>query len=276
MKILITGANGQLGSELTALLAGSHNIYPFDLDLDVTDYSKVTSKVREIKPDCVIHSAAMTDVDGCEGRPDDAWRVNAIATQNVALACRKTGSSLVYVSTDFVFDGAAGEPYTEFDRPDPLSVYGKSKLAGEQFVRGILPEHFIVRTAWLYGRNGNNFVKTIVRLSEEKDEIRVVNDQVGSPTFAYDLAEKICEIITHEWYGTYHVTNQGSVSWYDFAKEIIRRAGRKDVRIIPISTAELNRPASRPAYSVLRNYVLELRGIAPMRPYEKALEDFFS
>lgn len=276
MKILITGAEGQLGRDLIKVLSGEHQLFPFDLDLDITDYSKVISTIPSIKPDLVIHAAAMTDVDGCELNPDQAFKVNALGTQNVALACSESNAKIVYLSTDFVFDGRKREPYTEFDTPNPLSIYGKSKLAGENYVTSLLPNHYITRTAWLYGKEGKNFVKSILRLAEEKGELRVVNDQVGSPTYSYDLAAMIAKIIETDFFGIYHVTNAGSVSWYEFAQKILEIAGKGGVKIIPITSDELNRPAPRPTYSVLRNYVLELRGIGKMRHFEEALKDYFS
>jgi dTDP-4-dehydrorhamnose reductase len=276
LKILITGAGGQLGRDLVKVLGGQHQLYPFGHDLDITDYSKIVSTISSIKPDLVIHAAAMTDVDGCELNPDQAFKVNALGTQNVALACRQSNAKILYLSTDFVFDGKKREPYAEFDPPNPLSVYGKSKLAGENYIITLLPNYFIVRTAWLYGREGMNFVKTILKLAEEKNELKVVNDQVGSPTYSCDLAQMIAKIIETDFFGTYHVTNAGGVSWYEFAKKILEMAGIKGVRVTPITSEELNRPAPRPAYSVLRNYVLELRGIGRMRNFEDALKDYFS
>lgn len=276
MKILITGAEGQLGRDLVKVLSDRHQLFPFDLDLDITDYSKIISTIPSVKPDLVIHAGAMTDVDGCELNPDLAFKVNALGTQNVALACQQSNAKIVYLSTDFVFDGRKREPYTEFDTPNPLSVYGKSKLAGENYLTSLLPEHYIIRTAWLYGKEGKNFVKTILKLAEEKDELRVVNDQVGSPTYSYDLAEMIAKIIETDFFGIYHVTNAASISWYEFAQKILEMAGKGGVKIIPITSDELNRPAPRPAYAVLRNYVLELRGIGKMRHFEEALKDYFS
>lgn len=274
MKILITGAEGQLGRDLVEVLGKKYELHPFDLDLDVTDYQKIMSTVSNIRPDIVIHAAAYTDVDGCELNPDKAYEVNTIGTQNVALACRKSDAIMVYLSTDFVFDGRKKEPYTEFDSPNPLNVYGKSKLAGENYLVTQLRDYFIVRTAWLYGKHGKNFVKTILRLAEEKEELRVVNDQVGSPTYSYDLAKMIRKIIETGLFGIYHVTNAGSCTWYEFARKILELGGR-DTKVVPITSKELNRPAPRPAYSVLKNHVLELRGIGKMRGFEEALRDYF-
>lgn len=275
MKIIITGASGQLGCDLTKTLESEHNLFLFDMDLDVTDAKKVSRTIEEISPDVVIHSAAYTDVDGCEVNQDIAYKVNAVGAQNVAIACNKINAAMVYVSTDFVFDGNKKEPYIEFDNPNPLSIYGCSKLAGEYFVSHLLSKYYICRTAWLYGRNGKNFVKTILRLADERNELKIVDDQIGSPTYSFDLARKIKEIIQEDAYGVYHITNNGNCSWFGFAKKILEFAGKDNVKVLPIDSDELNRPAKRPAYSVLRNYCLELKGFSPMRNYEEALKDYF-
>lgn len=275
MKILITGANGQLGHDLTRVLGSAHDIYPFDLNLDITDSLAVVGKVRDIKPEIIVNSAAYTDVDGCETNAETAYRVNAVGSQNMALAAKLVSAPLVTISTDFVFDGTKAAPYDEFDRPNPRSVYGRSKFAGEELVKAVLPEHYIIRTSWLYGRDGHNFVKTILRLADERDELKVVNDQIGSPTYCHDLAVRISELMTTGWYGTFHVTNAGSCSWYEFACTILAIAG-KDIPVKPVTTVELNRPAFRPANSVLRNYLCRLRGFEPMRDFRETLGDYFS
>lgn len=276
VKVLITGSEGQLGRDLVRVLSDEHELFPFDLDMDVTDFDGTMKTVTTISPDVVIHAAAYTDVDGCELDADLAYKVNALGTQNVALACQKCGAAALYVSTDFVFDGKKGEPYLEFDEPNPLSVYGRSKLAGERYVASLLDRYYITRTAWLFGKHGRNFVKTILKLAEEREELTVVGDQVGSPTYSLDLAKTIAELIKTGWYGLYHTTNSGSCSWFEFAKKILEYAGKRGVKVSPITSEELNRPAPRPAYSVLRNYCLELRGIQPLRHYEEALRDYFS
>lgn len=273
MKILVTGADGQLGNDLANVLT-AHDVRLSQKDeMDITDFSAVAERVRDFGPDAVIHGAAYTDVDGCETDPMQAYRVNAVGTQNIAIVCRQVDAALLYVSTDFVFDGRKTTPYTEFDDPNPLSVYGRSKLAGERYVSSLLNEYFIVRTAWLYGHAGKNFVKTILKLAAEKDELRIVSDQVGCPTYSRDLAQKIADIVESGGYGLYHAVNEGSCSWYDFGCEILRLAGINKT-IIPISSAELNRPAPRPAYSVLKNLSLELRRFAPFRPWQEALAEY--
>ncbi|HID30841.1 MAG TPA: dTDP-4-dehydrorhamnose reductase, partial [Desulfobacterales bacterium] len=202
--------------------------------------------------------------------------VNAIGTQNVALACGRLNAAMVYLSTDFVFNGRKRQPYIEFDEPDPLSVYGRSKLAGEMYVRALLRKWFIVRTSWLFGKHGKNFVETILRLAGEQDELRVVNDQIGSPTYAGDLVPEMTRLIATEAYGIYHIANHGSCSWFDYARRILEWAHVRNVRVVPISTEALGRPAPRPAFSVLRNYCMELTIGDRMRSWEEGLVDYLS
>lgn len=273
MKIIVTGSKGQLGIELLKILPAKHEVFGFDLDVDITDAQKVTSTFTEIKPDVIIHGAAMTDVDGCETNPDQAYLVNSEGPKNVATAARDAGAAMVYVSTDFVFDGKKGKPYTEFDAPNPLSVYGKSKLAGEEHVKVLLDKYWITRTSWLFGQ-GKNFVQTILKLAKERDDLSIVDDQVGCPTYALDLARKIAELIETEAYGLYHISNQGECSWFEFTKNILEIADIKGVEVRPISSEELNRPAPRPAYSVMENLMLAKNGFAPMRNYKEALRGY--
>ncbi|MDI6821559.1 MAG: dTDP-4-dehydrorhamnose reductase [Actinomycetota bacterium] len=277
MRVVVTGARGQLGTDFVQVLGKEHEVFGFShQELDVTDFDHTVEIITNLSPDIVIHAAAYTDVDGCELDPDKAYKVNALGTQNVAVACQKTNSSMLYISTDFVFDGRKTEPYTEFDIPNPISVYGSSKLAGERYVSSLLLRYFIVRTAWLYGKHGKNFVKTILRLAEEREELKVVNDQIGSPTYSLDLVQAIAKLINTEWYGIYHITNSGNCSWFDFARKILEYAGKKEIKVKSIGSAELNRPAKRPAFSVLRNYCLELRGFPALRNYEDALKEYLS
>jgi len=274
MKIIITGADGQLGTELQGALEG-HRLYPADIEeFDITDFEAVKAKVTGFGPDLIIHAAAYTDVDGAELNPDIAFKVNAVGTQNLTIAARAVGAIILYVSTDFVFDGAKGAPYNEFDDVNPLSVYGRSKLAGERYVQSLTNNYYICRTAWLYGRHGHNFVKTMLKLGEEGKTVRVVDDQIGSPTNAADLAAKLAEIALSGRFGVYHTTNAGEVSWYGFAGKIFELAGM-DVDLRPIDSGHLERPAPRPANSVLRHLSLELQGLEPMRPWDQALADYF-
>ncbi len=276
MKILITGSKGQLGSELVSLLLKDYEVYGFShKELDITDKKHVIDIVSKIVPNIIIHCAAFTNVDGCESDIGTAFDVNTIGTGNVAIASKKTKSAMVYISTDYIFDGMKNSPYLESDIPNPISIYGISKYGGELVVKHFLDKFFIVRTSWLYGKRGKNFVNTILRLTKEKDEIKVVNDQVGSPTYVSDLAKAISALISTKYYGIYHITNSGECSWYKFAKEVLKYVVIKNIEVIPISTEELSRPAPRPKYSVLKNFNLEKKKIYKMRNWELALRDFF-
>jgi len=279
MKILITGGRGQLGRDLEEVLlkTGEHELACLGRgELDVTKPGDVQRAVLTSRPEVIIHAAANTNVDQCELDEDRAYLVNALGARNVAVAAAKAGAKLVYISTDYVFNGRAGRPYTEFDLPDPINVYGKSKLAGEKYVAGLSDKYFIVRTSWLYGRHGKNFVKTMLNLAKEKTEVSVVNDQVGSPTYTKDLACFLAELIQTELYGIYHASNSGFCSWFDFARAIFETVSLGQVKARPISTPELNRPAPRPAYSVLDNYCIRLQGLPALRPWEEALQEFLS
>ncbi|MHB0912265.1 MAG: dTDP-4-dehydrorhamnose reductase [Armatimonadota bacterium] len=278
MKILLTGAGGMLGHDLVEALSG-HELVTTDVAgdyrrMDITDSEAVLDTIGEVRPDLVIHSAAYTDVDGCSANPDLAFKVNAAGTWNVAAACAEHGAAMVYVSTDFVFDGEKGSPYTEYDTPNPVSAYGASKYAGEVHVRTLVPRHYIVRTAWLYGLHGKSFPRTMVRVAREGKPLRVVADQVGSPTCTVDLAETIRRLIETPLYGTYHVTNSGSCSWHEFAVRTLALAGITGVEVQPIDSDEWPTPTKRPKYSVLRHYSLELQGRDDLRSWEEALADF--
>ncbi|CQR70489.1 dTDP-4-dehydrorhamnose reductase [Sporomusa ovata DSM 2662] len=272
MRILVTGANGQLGREIARQGQG-HELVLTDVDtLDITDGKAVMNFFRDIRPQAVIHCAAYTNVDGAESDADGAFRVNVIGAQNLAAGCLETGARMVYVSTDYVFDGQTNTLYHEFDPVNPQTVYGRTKWQGEEMVRQILGRHFIVRTAWLYG-DGNNFVRTMLRLANEQDSLRVVSDQVGTPTSTVDLAWTIFRLLASDAFGTYHATCQGQCSWYEFACEIFRQAG-KSVEVVPVTTAEFVRPAKRPAYSVLDNHMLRMTVGDPMRAWTEALRDY--
>lgn len=273
MRILVTGANGQLGRELTKRLQGTDFLAVDIGEMDITDQSATLKVVKSYQPEVVIHGAAYTNVDQAETDRQAAYKVNAIGTQNVAAACLACGAKMVYVSTDYVFDGTLGRAYTEFDQPNPRSVYGKSKLAGEILAKHILNKLFIVRASWLYG-DGNNFIRTMLKLGVEKRELKVVNDQYGCPTSTVDLANAILQLVETEHYGIFHAANTGVTTWYDFAKKIFELSGNHKVRVLPQTTAELNRPAPRPAYSPLENLMLELTIGNVMRPWEKALREY--
>ncbi|MDR0221592.1 MAG: dTDP-4-dehydrorhamnose reductase [Lachnospiraceae bacterium] len=273
-KLLITGANGQLGVAVNQLLAGQYELVNTDVaELDITDVAAVQKLVQEVKPYAVINCAAHTAVDRCESEEAAAFRINAVGPRNLAIATAEAGAKLVHISTDYVFDGTAGKAYTEFDAPSPASVYGASKLAGEYFVKDFARHYFILRTAWLYGE-GKNFVKTMLRLAEEKDSVAVVDDQIGSPTSAEELARAIAWLLPTDNYGLYHATCDGECSWADFATEIFRLAG-KQTKVQRISTAEYPTPARRPAYSVLRNYMLELCGGYRFADWQQALKEYY-
>jgi len=277
MKVLITGANGMLGQDVTALLEkkGYLTENADREDLDICDLNAVLERVSLCKPNVIINCAAYTNVDGCETDVDNAYKGNAVGPKNLAIASNKFDVPLVHVSTDYLFDGEMGKPYIEGDVPNPLSVYGKSKLFGEQNVTSLTNKYFILRTQWLYGKNGKNFVKTMLELAEKNSSLKVVNDQFGSPTYTKDLAEIIYEIIQTESYGIYHTTNSGSCSWYEFTKDIMELAG-KNVEVNPCTTDQFPRPAKRPKYSVLENFNLKINGFTQPRHYKDALKEYLS
>ena len=274
MKILITGSNGMLAHDLINALQERHDlILTTSKTLDITDKKQTIDYIRDKKPDLVINSAAYTDVDGCEENQDLAYSVNGEGVRNLALACRDIDCPLVHISTDYVFDGSATKPIREDGEIGPISVYGKSKLEGEQAIQDILDKYFIIRTAWLYGINGRNFPKTMLELAENHPEITVVYDEVGTPTYTPDLAEGISRLIETDYYGIYHLTNSGSCSWCEFAKYIFEIAGR-DVKVIPVTASEFARPAPRPSYSVLDNSNWIERGFKPLRSYKDAIKEY--
>lgn len=253
--VLVTGANGQLGKSIHRIASNYPElkfIFTDVADLDITNSEAVDAFFQSNKIAYCINCAAYTNVDKAEEEVDKAFLINATAAKNLAESCKNFGAVLIHVSTDFVFDGTKETPYTEEDTPNPLSVYGKSKLKGEAYIQKIWDKHFIVRTSWLYSEYGSNFVKTMLRLAETRDEISVVNDQIGSPTYAGDLASFLLEIIDKpsKDYGLYHYSNGGSISWYDFAVEIFKQH-KKAVRVVPIPTTAYPTAAKRPAYSVL-------------------------
>ncbi|UYV54098.1 dTDP-4-dehydrorhamnose reductase [Priestia megaterium] len=274
-KVLITGANGQLGKELVELFtAKGFEVYGFGRDkMDITNQAQVQEVISTLKPNVVLHSAAHTQVDLAESEPDQAFLINAYGTRNVAVAAEAVGAKLVYVSTDYVFDGTTDEPYNEFSPTSPLGVYGKSKLAGEQFVRDLHSKFFIVRTSWVYGKHGANFVKTMLKLGKERKELSVVADQRGCPTYTLDLAHAILELVDTQKYGVYHISNSGSCSWYDFAKAIFAEADI-DVNVTPCTTVDFPRPAARPANSVFEHMALRINYFSPIRNWKEALASF--
>ncbi|MTI65562.1 MAG: dTDP-4-dehydrorhamnose reductase [Firmicutes bacterium] len=274
MKVLITGSNGMLGCDLKKVMEKQHDlILATRDDFDITNIDETIKFIEKSNPDIVIHAAAYTDVDGCESNIDLAYKVNSLGARNIAVSCNKIDASLVYISTDYVFDGTKGEGYIETDKTNPQSIYGKSKLAGENLIKETCKKHYIVRTSWLFGENGNNFVKTMLNLAKTKKELTVVNDQFGSPTYTLDLAKAINKLIKKPTYGTFHVTNSEYCSWYEFSKEIFKIANI-DIKVEPTTTEAFNRPAPRPKYSVMRNYMLELEGYEKLRSYKEAVKEY--
>lgn len=274
MRILVTGAGGQLGTDL-AKLGGRHEIVAAtSATLDVGDRDSALAAITTTSPDLIIHAAAWTAVDACESDPERAFRVNAFGCRNVAEGARLTGAHLVAVSTDYVFDGAKAEPYVEWDTPGPLSVYGRSKLAGEQEVLAAVPGATIARTAWVCGAHGSNMLKTILRLASGDGELRFVDDQRGCPTFTEDLAAMLLHLGVGRRPGVFHVTNQGPTTWYGFARDVLAAAGQDPGRVVPIATADLDppRPAPRPANSVLDNAALRMSGVPLLPDYHEPLE----
>ena len=246
--ILVVGAQGMLGRDLMEVLSGE--VRGVDVEeIDITSLESTRRVLLTLKPKVVVNAAAYTDVDGCEGNAELAMQVNGEGVAHLALAALEIGSKLVQVSTDYVFDGGKGTPWREDDPPRPLSVYGESKLAGEMNAR-VVPDHLIVRTQWLYGVHGKNFVATMLRLAGVRNEVSVVDDQIGSPTWTVDLALSIKALLDAGCRGTYHAANAGSCSWNEFARAVFEEAALA-TRVLPMTTGELNRPARRPLYSVL-------------------------
>ena len=283
-KIIITGCNGQLGRAINGLYSGDSEYELVNTDfgiegipsLDISNLDDVISFFDETKPYAVINCAAMTAVDLCEVKQDMAYRINALGPRNLAIASSRVGARLMHVSTDYVFKGDGDKPYTEFDTPNPISMYGKSKLAGENFVRQFCDKSYIIRTAWLYG-DGKNFVKTMLRLSETHDKVTVVNDQLGSPTSAEELAKAIKSLVPTENYGLFHGTCEEICSWADFTKEIFRLAG-KSTEVIPVTSEQYKQmnpdSADRPKYSVLENYMFKLTGGYMYADWHDAIEKY--
>jgi dTDP-4-dehydrorhamnose reductase len=275
MRVLITGAGGQLGQDLTAAANPSADVIAADrARLDIADRDAVLQAITGTRPTHVIHAAAWTAVDACEGDPDRAYRLNALGTRHVAEAAALAGAHLTYISTDYVFDGTAPNAYREWDQTNPLSVYGRSKLAGEREAQALVPGATIVRTSWVCGAHGANMVKTVLRLAEHHPELRFVDDQRGCPTFTEDLAAMILRLATARLPGVLHVTNQGETTWYRFARDVLVAAGLDPERVRPITTAQLHppRPAPRPANSVLDNAALRYQGIPLLDDHRVPLE----
>jgi dTDP-4-dehydrorhamnose reductase len=276
MKLLITGAAGQLGQALVreAGKQGWDSVATDVGQMDITDPRAVASHLARHRPEVVVNAAAATRVDDLEAEPDLALKVNGLGPRNLAVACRQLGVKLIHLSTDYVFDGTKEGPYQEWDAPNPLSVYGRSKLLGEELVRQQCPDHFIVRTAWLYGLPGPNFVTAILAKGRMGQALKVVNDQRGSPTSALALAPQLLALAATEAFGTYHATCRGEATWYEFALRILGQAGIA-VPVAACATAEYPRPARRPANAVLENRMLGLSGLDLMPSWQEAWQEFW-
>jgi len=281
VKTLVIGANGQLGSDLCRLIAPSELVALSHSEIEVTSVDSVWQALKQYEPEVVINTAAFVRVDECERRVDECFLVNALGARNVAVAAQRLGAKAVYVSTDYVFGGENEKrtvPYTEFDSVVPVNTLGKSKAAGENFVRDLCSRYFVIRASGMFGTagssgKGGNFIEAILRLAQERAELRVVNDQVFSPTYTKDLAGKIIELVATEYYGVFHITNRGSCSWYEFAREILNFMGVK-TPVIPITSDQYPQEARRPSFSVLDNYHLRLVGMDNMRHWQEALKDY--
>jgi dTDP-4-dehydrorhamnose reductase len=278
VRILILGAGGQLANELERVLAGDEVLALSHAEADICDEDAVARHVRNFQPGCIVNTAAYHRVDDCEDEVERSFRVNAVALKGLCNIANSAGAALVHFSTDYVFDGAQRRPYRETDVPNPISIYGMSKLAGEQIVRRYGERYFLIRTCGVYARDGSrskggNFVETMLRLAAEGRTIRVVNDQVATPTSAKDLVKSLVPMLHSDRYGLYHMTNNGSCSWFDFAREIFKRANLP-ANVQPVSSAEFRVKARRPPYSVLDNLALREAGFPELPPWQQALAEY--
>jgi len=289
MRILVLGANGMLGSTLISYFREIGNdVFATDINpsskegiecVDVRQFDQVKKKIEDVRPDIVMHLAAETDVDKCELEPDHAFLTNTIGTQNVALSCQIHDVTMVYVSTIGVFDGEKREPYTEFDTPNPVNIYGKSKLEGERIVQNLLRKYYIVRAGWMIGggpKRDKKFVAKIIKLFDTTKKIEVVNDKIGSLTYAVDFSKCLESLIKTGYYGLYHCTNKGYASRYEVAKKLVEYLGKRNIEILPVSSAHFPLPATRADSEACCNYKLELLGLDTMRPWTEALEDYIT
>jgi dTDP-4-dehydrorhamnose reductase len=275
MKILIAGSHGMLGTDLVETMQPGHDIRGIDLaQVDITHLDQCIAAAEEYRPDVIINAAAFTRVDDCETNPGLAFLVNGDGAGNLARSAAVSGAVLVHFSTDYVFDGLKPEGYLEEDVPNPQSIYGKSKLAGENQVRRHCSNHLILRTSWLFGRNGENFIRTIVNAARQGKPLRVVNDQKGSPTYSRDLADHTRILIEAACRGIYHLTNSGSCTWFELAARAVEWAGLGGISVAPVSTSEFPRPAPRPANSVLANWRLQREGFPLMRSWQEAAREY--
>ncbi len=274
MKIIITGANGQVGTALQRVYA-EHSLVLVDLpEFDITQ-PKIVAKLAAEKPDLIFHPAAMTNVDACARNPQQAFQVNAFGTQNMALVAQQTGAPMVYISTNEVFDGTADTPYHEFAPTHPINPYAASKLAGEKIAARLVQKLYIVRIAWAFAKGGNNFPAKIIRAADKFGELKVVTDEISSPTYVPDLADALKKLAATDHFGTYHLTNSGICSRYDFAVEILRQSGRGHVPVMPITSEGFVRASTPPKYAPLQNNFAAALGVT-LRPWQAALADYFA
>jgi dTDP-4-dehydrorhamnose reductase len=279
-RILVIGAKGMLGRDLMEVLRSSFStdeVIGWDIEeIDIREEKETIEKIENLRPRTVINVAAYTDVDRCESNEAEALAINAEGMKHVATAASRCHAKVVYLSTDYVFDGLKREPYVEEDLPHPVSVYGRSKLKGEEYVQGAVKDALIVRTQWLYGKHGKSFVTAILRQAKEKKALSIVNDQIGSPTYTRDLSGAISVLLQQKAHGIFHVTNSGHCTWYAFGREILKLSGIEGVEVLPITSEELGRPAPRPPYSVLDCEKLKQEtGFVP-RPWSEALKEYLA
>lgn len=277
-RILVVGAKGMLGTDLVKVLESipnKHEVIGWDIeDIDIQDEKNTIEKIEMVSPKIIINTAAFTDVDACEIHREKAFSINAEGMKHVAMGALRCGAKVVYISTDYIFDGKKREPYSEDDDPNPINIYGQSKLRGEEYVKELTEDSLIIRTQWLFGKHGKNFVTSILKQAKEKKTLSIVNDQIGSPTYTMDLAKVISQLIEYPLKGIFNVTNQDVCSWYTFGQAIIEFSGMRDVEIIPISSKELSRLAPRPSYSVLNNEKLKRETGITLRTWAEALKDY--
>ena len=282
-RILVIGAKGMLGKDLVKILYSTFHTYQhsvweileWDMDeIDITEEKTTVARIANFSPEIIINVAAYTDVDGCESNEEKAFAVNAEGMKHVAMGALRCRAKVVYLSTDYIFDGKKKEPYLEDDPPNPINVYGRSKLKGEQYLQELMKDALIVRTQWLYGRYGNNFVASILRQAREKKVLSIVNDQIGSPTYTVDLSEAISVLLQCDAHGVFHVANSDLCTWYTFGQAILKLSGMERVKVIPVSSKEIGRPAIRPAYSVFNCQKLKQVTGMTLRPWSEALRDF--
>lgn len=275
-RVLIIGANGLVGRAMKEVFEAEYEVHAVDKDqVDVTVYNSVKRVIKDLSPQVVVNAAGFSDVDACERKSQLAFAVNAEGAKNVAKAVSLVKAKMVYISSDYVFDGKKNTPYTEEDQPNPLNVYGESKLLGERYVQDLSEDFLIIRTQWLFGPHGRNFVDTLLSLLDQGQErIEVVDDLVGSPTYTLDLAEALKVLLKKDAWGIYHISNSGQCSWYELAREVLNLMGKDKVELVPISSADLTRPARRPIFSVLSKEKFERDTGMKMRPWQEALAEY--